>query len=83
MAPATELEFSVQPRIALLAVPKKLSFGEHQRRIIDPKVDAVTVSQLRIILARSGGISVEQPADQRQIVRDICPQPRSHGRQQW
>src|SRR3954452_18047032 len=82
MPPAADLEFTVEPGIALLCVPEKLRFAEQQRRIVDAEVDAVSVPQLRVAGSGSGRVSVQHRAKQGQVVADVGAQPRPH-RGQW
>src|SRR4051794_35598474 len=82
MPPAADLEFTVEPGIALLCVPEKLRFAEQQRRIVDAEVEAVSVPKLRVARSGSRRVSIEHRADQGQIVADLGAQPRPH-RGQW
>jgi hypothetical protein len=68
MPPPTQFELSVEPRVALFAVPLKLRFVKKQRRVIDPEIHAVAIAKLGILGTRPGGIAVEHRANQCQVI---------------
>lgn len=79
MTPTADLEFFGETRIAFLGVPEKLSLGEHQRGIVDAKIDAVSVFELRVG-PRPGSVSIKDGTDERQVIGNIRPQTGSHSR---
>jgi hypothetical protein len=49
MPPGADFEFAIQTWVALLPVSQKLHFPQRKRRIVDPEVDAIAVTKLRIV----------------------------------
>src|SRR6188768_3029147 len=51
MPPSSQLDLSSEVGITLFVVPGVLQLSQQERRIVDPKVHAVAIAQLRIVLS--------------------------------
>src|SRR5690348_8465011 len=67
MVPAAELDRAGQTLCVLELVPGVLRLAEHERRIVEAKIQSVTVPQLRIPDAGAGGVAIEDRSEQRDV----------------
>src|SRR3954451_1418052 len=81
MTPATDLELAGQVRVTLPVVPGILNLAEQKRRIVDPEIDAIPVTLLRIAGTGTGLVAVENRAKDGQLLCHVPQEARAFGRQ--
>src|SRR5271165_4586859 len=72
MRPGAEFQDGGKPGIRLLVIIPELCFGDHKRRVLEAKIDAVFIAELLIAWrSRSGRIAIEHRSEHRYVLVGI------------